>query len=234
MGRPEPDAPVQGEGRATARAGVRGPLLLPGVAGGRRPGLSRHRGPRGRRSAPAHRAHAGHRRALQLALWRGARRPGGNLPGGRGPDHEPPGSGDPHVHDLWVRAGHRLHPRRGRRGPQEASQRRHRLGDGHPPRPRQGRDHEPDRDHVGRAGSRAGGPGGRVRRPGLRRLQGSGRRGGGGLPGAGPRALRGAAGRRGGNRADAGGGGREGTRDRGRDHGRCSRRDVHRPPRNSP
>ena len=47
-----------------------GLFFYPGAPGGRRPRLSRHRGPGGRRPAPAHRADARHRRALQRALRR--------------------------------------------------------------------------------------------------------------------------------------------------------------------
>ena len=167
-----------------------GLLLLSRPPGGRRPRLSSRRGSGRRRPAPAHRADARHRRALQRALRRRPRRSRGQLSGGRRPDHEPPGPGDEDVDHLRLRAGDRLHPRRGRRGAKEDPQRGDRLGRRGPPRPRQGGDHEPDRDPLGDSGGRARGGGARVRRLGLRRLQVGGRRRRRRVPGPDPRALR--------------------------------------------
>ena len=60
-------------GCSSSRGRIRlgGALLLPGAAGGRRARLPRRRGPGRRRPAPAHRADARDRAALQRALRRG-------------------------------------------------------------------------------------------------------------------------------------------------------------------
>ena len=118
--------------------------------------------------------------------------PDGALPGGRGADHEPPGSREPDVDHVRLRAGDRVHPRPRRGGAKEGPKRRHRLR----PEVRRGPDKAgvanlievlsairgvaPDEIESEFDGSR------------LRRLQGRGRRGGCVLSCPGARALCGA------------------------------------------
>ena len=73
------------------RVRLRGAVLLPGPAGGRRARLPRRRGAGRRRPAPAHRADARDRAALQRALRRDPGRPRAPHPRGRRADHGPPG-----------------------------------------------------------------------------------------------------------------------------------------------
>ncbi len=68
--RPRSDDPVQGKDGERARAGLGGALLLPGADGRRRARLPGDRGAGRRRPAPARRADAGDRAALQRALRR--------------------------------------------------------------------------------------------------------------------------------------------------------------------
>ena len=69
-------------------------------------------------------------------------------------------------------AGNGEDPRRARRDPEEVQERGHRLGTRDPPRRRQARDHESDRDPLRRDRNDAGGDRGRVRERRLRAVQG--------------------------------------------------------------
>ena len=135
-----------------------GALQLPRADGRRHPALpDRHR-PDRRRPAPAPRARAQHRRALQRPLRRdvqGARR---RLPRGGRADQEPAGAGAADVDDARRAAGRRPADRPARRDPQEVQDRGHRLGHRGAPRSRgQAGRLEPDRDH-GRRHRRARSP----------------------------------------------------------------------------
>ena len=143
-----PDDAVQGQGRP---AGVRlvGALHLPGADGRRHPALpDRHR-PDRRRPAPAPRAGARHRRALQHPLRRDVHGPGGRLPGGRRADHGPAGADEQDVHDRRHAAGDGAAARRARRDPEEVQLGRDGLRQRGAPGRRQAGRHEPDRHPLG-------------------------------------------------------------------------------------
>ena len=76
-------------------------------------------------------------------------RAGASDPGGRGADHGPPGPDQPDVDDRRHRAGDRLHPRRRRRGAKKVRSAVTDSGSEVRAAPRQGGDHEPDRDPLG-------------------------------------------------------------------------------------
>ena len=89
------------------RVRLRGALHVPGADGRRHPPLpGRQRADR-RRPATAPRARTRRRGALQLALRTDVRRAGRHLPGGRRPDHGPPGADEEDVDDRRHGAGHR-------------------------------------------------------------------------------------------------------------------------------
>ena len=191
------DDAVQGEGRP-AGVRLRRALHVSRPDGGRHPPVpDRHR-PDRRRPAPAPRAGTRRRAAVQLALRRDVRRPGGCLSGGRRADHGPAGADEEDVDDRRDGAGDASAPRRARRHPPEVQDRRDRLRPRGPPRGGQARDHEPDRDSVGGGRRVAGGDRGSLRRLRVRRLQGGGRRSGRRARRPGPGALPGVPRRRGG------------------------------------
>ena len=199
------DAPVPRQVDRPARAGLRRPAALSGAAGRRRARLPRRRGAGRRGPARAPRADARRRAALQRALRRrrgGAGRARAPHPGGRRADHGPAGPDQQDVHDRRLRAGDRVRARRAGGDREEAQERRHRLRQRGPPGAREAGHRQPDRDPRGRPRSRARGGRGGVRRRPLRRLQGGGGGRRGRLPGAGARALRAAARRRGDARGD--------------------------------
>ena len=89
----------------------------------------------------------------------------GVLPRGRRADHGPPGADEEDVDDRRDRAGHGADRRpAGRRSAKKFKSRRHRLRPRGTPRRRTSRDHESDRDHVGRHRRVARGGRGAVRR----------------------------------------------------------------------
>ena len=137
--------------RRAARAGLRGPALLPGADGRRRAGLPRRRGAGGGGPARAHRADARRRGGLQQALRRDARRARGQHPDGRRPRARPAGAREEDVDHRRHGEGHRLR-RRGARGDRQEVQAR---GDRLRARDRRAATdkpghHEPDRDPRGR------------------------------------------------------------------------------------
>ena len=71
-------------------------------------------------------------------------------PRARRADHGPAGAREQDVDDRRRRGRHRLRARRARRDPQEARQRRHRLGPRGRPRRGEAGDHQPDRHPRGR------------------------------------------------------------------------------------
>ena len=99
--------PVQGQVGARAAAGPDQPVPLPGAPGGRHPALQGRPGAGGRGPAPAPRAGARDRAALQLDLRRGVRRARGRDPEDRSADHGPP---EPRHEDV----DHRRHGGRAR------------------------------------------------------------------------------------------------------------------------
>ena len=174
------------------------PVPLPGAPGGRHPALPHRRGAGGRRPAPARRAGARDRPPLQRHLRRragGARAPD---PGGR-------------ARGSWTsRTPPRRCPPPPAATPASCTSTTSRTPSGASSsarRPTPGSEvvRAPDKAGITNLieilavarGRRAGGRGARVRRAGLRRLQGGGGRGRGRAPGPGARALPGAARRRG-------------------------------------
>ena len=136
------------------RAGLRlrRPLHLPGADGRRHPALPDRSRPGRRRPAPARRADARRRRALQPALRRDVRRARGLDPRGRRADQEPAGARAADVDDARRAAGRRPAGRPARRRSARSSRPRS-------PTPARDVRHdpereaghlEPDRDHVRR------------------------------------------------------------------------------------
>ncbi len=148
-----PDDAVQGEG-GPARVRLRRAVHVPGADGRRHPAVPDRRRPGRRRPAPAHRARARRRRALQRPLRGDVRRPQGDLPGGRRPDHGPAGADEADVDDERDASGDRAPPRRAGRDPQEVPLGADGLRARGPARAGQARDHEPDR-HPLRGSARA-------------------------------------------------------------------------------
>ena len=127
--------------RAAAHAAVSGEIggaqellrrhpHLPRAAGRRHPPLPGRPRPGRRGPAPAPRARARHRPALQPALRRDVHRSRGNVRGGGREDHGPAGARDADVDVARQRARHRQGARSTRHDPQEAALGRHRLGRG--------------------------------------------------------------------------------------------------------
>ena len=127
-----------------------GPVHVPGADGRRHPPLPDRPRPDRRRPAPAPRADAGHRDALQPAVRRDVPDPGRPLPGGRRAGDGPPGADEQDVDDRRHADGDGARRRRARRDPQEVQGRRHRLRPRRAPRAGQAGRHEPRRHHVGR------------------------------------------------------------------------------------